>query len=188
MTVAVAVRKNDRMVLAADSLVNFGGQRFPPDNCRFNKIYKVGQTAFVWAGWSLYSEFLTAHLAKNAPPPNLDSEAAVFDFFIRFWHAMRDDYTFIARNSSGVDHPFVDLESVFMLVNRHGMYRVSGDMDVTEFQHYCAVGSGSRYALGALRVLYEERLDAGQIAQRAVQVGIDFDVHCGGPIEMLEIS
>jgi ATP-dependent protease HslVU (ClpYQ) peptidase subunit len=58
-------------------------------------------------------------------------------------------------------------------------------MDVTE---HCAVGSGSKYALGALRVLFDQEMDAGQIAQRSVQVGIDYDVHCGGPIEMLEIT
>lgn len=188
MTVAVAVRKNGRTVLAADSLVQFGGQKFPPENCQFHKIYRVGETHVVWAGWSLYAEMLTAHLAANAPPPSFETEAQVFDFFVRFWRAMRDDYTFMARHDRAERHPFVDLDSVFLLVNRHGIFRVAGDMDVTEFQQFCAVGTGSKYALGALRVLYQNGEDPVEIAQRAVQVGIDFDVNCGGPIELAEVT
>jgi hypothetical protein len=61
-------------------------------------------------------------------------------------------------------------------------------MDVTQFQQYTAVGSGSKYAMGALRVLYDQLDDPGDIAGRAVQVGIDFDVFCGGPIDVVEIE
>lgn len=186
MTIAVAVRKNGQTVLAADSLVNFGGQRFPPENCRFHKIYRMGSTSIVWAGWSLYAEMLTAHLAQNEPP-TLASEPEVFSFFVRFWRAMREDYTFISRSQQSGDHPFVDLESVFLLVNHAGMFRVAGDMDVTAFEQFCAIGSGSKYAMGALRVLYPQDLSAAEIALRAVQVGIDFDVHCGGDIDLVEV-
>jgi len=80
-------------------------------------------------------------------------------------------------------HPFAKLESTFLLVNESGIYRVAGDMDVTQFQQYSAIGSGSYYALGALRVLYDQPLSAEQIGRRAVQVGIDFDVYCGGRID-----
>jgi ATP-dependent HslUV protease subunit HslV len=189
MTIAVAVRKNGRTVLAADSLVNFGGQRFPPENCRFHKIFRLGSTSIVWAGWSLYAEMLTAHLAQNEPP-TLTSEPEVFSFFVRFWRAMREDYTFVAKGGGGGggEHPFVDLESVFLLVNRAGMFRVAGDMDVTAFEQFCAIGSGSKYAMGALRVLYSQDLDAAEIAMRAIQVGIDFDVYCGGDVDLVEVE
>jgi ATP-dependent protease HslVU (ClpYQ) peptidase subunit len=187
MTIAVAVRKDGRTVLAADSLVNFGGQRFPPENCRFHKIFRMGSTSIVWAGWSLYAEMLTAHLAQNEPPP-LASEPEVFTFFVRFWRSMRDDFTFITQGSRGVEHPFADLESVFLLVNRAGMFRVAGDMDVTPFEQFCAIGSGSKYALGALHVLYPGNLDAAEIAVRAVRVGIEYDVYCGGTVDLVEIA
>lgn len=54
MTVAVAVTKNDRTVLAADSLVHFGGERFPAANGQFHKIHRIGHSLLAWAGWSLY--------------------------------------------------------------------------------------------------------------------------------------
>ncbi|HWL94291.1 MAG TPA: hypothetical protein VNT79_12230 [Phycisphaerae bacterium] len=187
MTVAVAVRKGDRAVIAADSLVHFGGQRFPADSCRFNKIYKLGDSLMVWAGWSLYGEMLTAHLAENPPPP-LTSEADVFSFFVKFWRAMRNDYTFMYRRAEAEAHPFVDLDSIFLLVNRAGIFRISGDMDVTQFQQYCAIGSGGKYALGAIRILYDQLDDPGEIARRACEVGIEFDVYCGGPVDLAEVA
>ncbi len=82
MTIAVAVKKGGRTVIAADSLVNFGGQRFPPENCQFHKIHRLGDSLMAWAGWSLYAELLTAHLATN-PPPSLYTESEVFDFFVQ---------------------------------------------------------------------------------------------------------
>jgi len=186
MTVAVAVRKGGRTVLAADSLVNFGGQRFPPENCTFHKIHRVGESFLVWAGWSLYAEMLSAHLSRHPPPPLL-TEGDVFAFFIQFWRAIREDYTFMQRGSNS-DHPFADLESVFLLANRAGIFRVQSDLDVTEFLQYSAVGTGAKYALGAMRVLYEQLDDPAEIARRAVQVGIDSDVHCGGPIDLTEVT
>jgi ATP-dependent protease HslVU (ClpYQ) peptidase subunit len=184
MTVAVAVLKNDVCVMAADSLVNFGGQRYPADNCRFNKIYHLGDSLMVWAGWSLYGEMLDRYLAAHRPLPALESEQEVFGFFLRFWRTMREDQMFMIERSRADGHPFIDLDSVFLLANRHGMFRVASDMDVTQFQQYCAIGSGAKYALGAMRVLYDQLDDAVEIARGGVQVGIDFDVYCGGPIDV----
>jgi ATP-dependent HslUV protease subunit HslV len=187
MTIAVAVRKGGRTVLAADSLVNFGGQRFSAENCKFHKIKRVGDSFLVWAGWSLYAEMLNAHLSRH-PPPALRSEAEVFTFFVQFWRAMRDDYTFMQRVTPSVEHPFADLDSVFLLANQAGIFRVASDMDVTLFEQYTAIGSGSKYSLGALRILYEQLDDVAEIARRAVQVGIDSDVYCGGPIDLSEVE
>lgn len=187
MTIAVAVRKGTRAVLAADSLVHFGGQRFPTENCQFNKIYPIGETLMVWSGWSLYGEMLDAFLSAQDPKPALATEAEMFAFFVRFWRVIRDEYTFMVQRPQGPGPPFVDLDSIFLLLNRSGIYRVGGDMDVTQFEQYAAIGSGSRYALGALRILYDQHDDPVEIAKRAVQVAIDFDVYCGGRIDIAEM-
>jgi len=185
MTVAVAVRKNGQTVIAADSLVNFGGQRFPARNCQFHKIHRIGDALVAWAGWSLYAEMLTAHLT-SATPPLLVTEGDVFAFFVRFWRAMRDEFTWQQRSLG--ESPFADLESTFLLVNRSSIFRVAPDMDVTAFNQFSAIGSGSKYALGALTILYDQIEDPAEIARRAVQVGIDSDVYCGGPVDLIKVE
>jgi ATP-dependent protease HslVU (ClpYQ) peptidase subunit len=187
MTIAVAVRKNDRIFLAADTLMSFGGERYPRDNCRVEKIYRVGSSVLAWAGWSLYAEMLDAYLLRHAPP-TLRSETEVFSFFIQFWRLMRDDYTFVRQHTPQDQHPFVDLDSTFLIANRAGIFKVSRDMNITTFQQYCAIGSGAAYSLGALRILYQQEDDAGVIARRAAEVGIDFDVHCGGAVDVIEVQ
>ena len=187
MTVAVAVRKNDRTFLAADTLMSFGGERYPRDNCRVEKIYRVGSSVLAWAGWSLYAEMLDAYLLRHAPP-SLRSETEVFSFFIQFWRLMRDDYTFVREHKAQDQHPFVDLDSTFLIANAAGIFKVSRDMNITTFQQYCAIGSGAAYALGALRILYDQEADAGVIARKAAHVGIDFDVHCGGSVDVIEVK
>jgi ATP-dependent protease HslVU (ClpYQ) peptidase subunit len=188
MTVAVAVTKHDRTVLAADSLVNFGGQRFPSENARFTKIHRVGESLLAWAGWTLYGELLTAYLASSRPP-ELATESQVFDFFIGFWRAIRSEYTLEpGERDRHVRQPFADLDSTFLLANRHGIFRIARDMDVTQFCQYSAVGSGSAYALGALRVLYDQHDDPAVIARRAVGIGIEYDVYCGGEIDAAEVG
>jgi len=187
MTVAVAVMRNDRVALAADSLVNFGGQRYPASNTRFNKIHRIGESWIAWAGWSLYAELLEAHL-KVESPPRLDTEAEIFAFFVQFWRALRVQYHYDHDVKRSPGFPIADFDSVFLLVNRAGIFRVAADMDVTQFQEYCAVGTGSKYALGAMRVLYENTEDVSAVARQAVQVGIDFDIYCGGTIDVVEVT
>lgn len=186
MTVAVAVQKNDQLVLAADTLVHFAGQFFPFENCDTEKIFRTGKSILAWSGWALYAELLDAFLSESRPF-ELDSERAVFRFFVAFWRSMREDYGFMRHTASRSDPPFVDLDSTFLICNRGGIFRISGNMDVTRFKQYTAIGSGSKYALGALRALYEQDLDARELAVRAVEVGIDFDVYCDGKIDVLEV-
>jgi ATP-dependent protease HslVU (ClpYQ) peptidase subunit len=184
MTIALAVRKDQRTILAADSLVNFGGQRYPVENCRFHKLYRVGDSVMAWAGWSLYNELLDAYLAQS-PPPQLRNEGEVFHFFLDFWRAMKKEYTLLTRD---MDHPFAGLDSVFLLVNTSGIFRVSSDLDVTQFEQYAAVGTGAKYALGALRVLYDQHQSPDRIALLAADVAIEFDVYCGGTIDLAEVN
>lgn len=186
MSVAVAVRKGGRTVLAADSLVNFGGQRFPAENCRFRKIYRVGESVLAWTGWTLYEELLVAHLEEH-PLPELRTEPDVFAFFKEFWLSLDERRTF-TRAERNNNSPFPDLGSTFLLTNRAGIFRVATDMDVTRFDQYTAVGSGGDYSLGALRILYDQLDDPAEIARRAVQVGIDFNVYCGGSIDAVEVA
>ena len=63
MTVAVAVRKQGKTVLVADSLVNFGGQRFPARDTRLNKIHRIGDS-------------LIARLQLPRPPFEASSRAS----------------------------------------------------------------------------------------------------------------
>ena len=67
MSIIVAVRKNDRIIMAADSLTTFGeSQRVPPANVTTEKIRRVGSSLVGGSGWGIYDRILDAFLADAA--------------------------------------------------------------------------------------------------------------------------
>lgn len=188
MSIVVAVRKDERIVLAADTQSNFGSSRMTPDNHRAAKLHRVG-TAWIGAtGWGLYENLLQDHLAKRASV-RLRDQRDIFTFFLGFWKALRKDYNLV--NDQAVkdrESPFGDLDASFLVVNRQGIFCVESDLSVTRFERYFAIGSGGDFALGALHALAGTDLDAEELARRAVRAAIDLDSRCGGEIDVVRVK
>jgi ATP-dependent protease HslVU (ClpYQ) peptidase subunit len=61
-------------------------------------------------------------------------------------------------------------------------------MSVTRFLRFDAIGSGSSYALGAVHALYDGRLSAEEMARRACEAGMHFDIACGGEVDLFTVK
>jgi ATP-dependent HslUV protease, peptidase subunit HslV len=183
MSIAVAVRKDHEVILAADSQTNFGSSTVGAENHRARKIRRVGTAFVATTGWGLYDNILD-HLLRSGTPPRLTNQDAIFEFFLKFWRALHDRYTLINDQADkDNDSPFGDLDASFLIVNRRGIYSVASDLSVTEFSQYYAIGSGSDFSLGALHALYDGPLDAAELARRACAAAIEFNIYCGGEVE-----
>jgi ATP-dependent protease HslVU (ClpYQ) peptidase subunit len=113
----------------------------------------------------------------------------VFAFFLRFWKQLSRRYSLVNEQPHQDDpSPFADLDSSFLVVSSGGIFYVSGNLSVSQFDRYYAVGSGSSYALGALHVLFAEDLDADEIARRACAAAMTFDLYCGGEMEVRPVA
>ena len=188
MSIVVAVRKNNALVMAADTLTCFSeDEQVPPDNASAEKIMRIGHSVVGGAGWGLYDDIFRDFLAGREPP-GLDSEGSIFSFFLELWKALHEKYTFVNDQAHDKDSPFGDLDSSFLIANRTGIYRVSSDLSVSRFKQYCSTGSGSEYALGAVHALYHSSATAREIAEEAVRAAIAFNVFCGGTVQVLEIE
>lgn len=188
MSIVVAVRKNDRIVMAADTLTCFGEHTMvPAANSRTAKIYRFGETILGATGWAVYDDILHDYVTRKQMP-DLSGKPAIFTFFVHLWRELHDTYPFVNDQAQSKDSPFGDLDTTFLFANGTGIFKVSTDMCVTEFQQYYAIGSGSEYALGALYNLYDALDDPGEIARHAVHTACQFDVHCGGEIEVLGVE
>ncbi|MGD1922429.1 MAG: MFS transporter, partial [Pleurocapsa sp.] len=51
-----------------------------------------------------------------------------------------------------------------------------------EFSKFWAIGSGDRFALGALEVLYDRDLSAAEIARQAALAATKFHPECAEPV------
>ena len=184
MSIAVAVAKNRKVVIAADSLSTFGDRRVPAENHRCAKVVRVGSGLIASTGWGLYDNILEDYLARP-PAPRLQTERQIFRFFVRFWKELHRHYPFVNDKPDKDDRsPFADLDSSFLVATKTAIFYVASDMSVTRFDQYYAVGCAAQYALGALHVLYSSNLDAKGIATKACDAAIAFDIHCGSPVQV----
>ncbi len=185
MSIVVAVRKNGRTVVAADSLNVFGQERIPADNCKATKVRPVGQALMAITGWSLYDNIMDEVLAEEVPP--LGDEKEIFAFFIDLWKRLHERYPYVNDQPHEKDSPFGDFDASFLVANAAGIYKISQDASVCRFDKYYVIGSGGVYALGALHQIYDTGDDAEQLARRACETAIEFDIYCGAPIDIFEV-
>ena len=187
MSIVVAVRKNGRTVMAADSLNVFGQERIPVDNAKATKIRRVGPALMAVTGWSVYANILDDHLADQKVP-RLGDEKEIFAFFLGLWKELQERYPLVNEQAHNKDSPFCDLDASFLVANSAGIYKVSQDVSVCRFDKYYAIGSGCVYALGALYQIYDHESDPTALARRAVETAIEFDIYCGGVIDLFEVQ
>jgi ATP-dependent HslUV protease, peptidase subunit HslV len=186
MSIAVAVRTADKIVLATDSKRTFGGGAVPVDNLRDVKIRQVGGAYIATTGWGVYTNILEDYL-RSARQPRLADSASIFAFFRNFWKALHQRYAFVNDQCSESDSPFGDLDASFLIAAPSGIFYVACDMSVTEFEQYYAVGSGAGYALGAMHALYGPKSDAEAVARRAVAAASSLDIYCGGEVNVVTL-
>jgi ATP-dependent protease HslVU (ClpYQ) peptidase subunit len=187
MSIVVAVVKQGRVAMAADTQSTFGSEAVPPDNLSTAKIRRVGPALLGRAGFGVYDNILE-DLLREGEPPDLRDAPSIFRFFTELWKVLHKRYAFVNDQSKRKDSPFGDLGGSFIVANGAGIFFVASNLGVTRFLKYYAIGSGADYSLGALHQLYDRESDPTVIACRAAETATVFDVHCGGRIETLEVG
>lgn len=187
MSIAVAVRVADEIVLATDSKRTFGSGAVPDDNFRDAKMRKVGAAYIATTGWGVYNNILDDYL-RTARSTKLTDSASIFTFFRNFWRALHQRYAFVNDQCTESDSPFGDLDASFLVASAQGIFYVACDMSVTRFDHFYAVGSGAPYALGALHALHGPRADVEAIAKKAVAAASALDIYCGGDVNLVKLK
>ena len=187
MSIAVAVRKEARIVLATDSQTNLGSERVPAANLSGPKFMQIGDAHLAATGWTLYSNILADMLGRRRAAPRLDGEANIFKFFTRLWEELHERYNFVKDQADDADSPFGSLDSTFLVVCAQGIYGIASDLSVLRYERYFAIGSGAPVAIGAAHALYESECDAEAIARSAAVAAIDHDVYCGHPVHVVTV-
>lgn len=187
MSIAVAVRTGNDIVLATDSKRTFGGNAVPENNLRDVKLRRVGDAYLATTGWGVYANILDDYL-RTARNTKLTDSRGIFTFFRGFWKALHQRYAFVNDQCTESDSPFGDLDASFLVAAKSGIFYVACDMSVTEFQNYYAVGSGATYALGAMHALWTPNAKAEPIARRAVAAASALDIYCGGEVNLVTLK
>ncbi len=116
----------------------------------------------------------------------VETERDLFEFSRTLHAKLKADY-FLNPNEDS-DDPYESSQMTLFIMNRHGLFALYSDRSVDRYKRFAAVGSGGRYALGAMYAAYERDVSASDIARLGVEAGIEFDDASLGPITLKQIK
>jgi ATP-dependent HslUV protease, peptidase subunit HslV len=186
MTTIVAVRKNNIVTIAADTLTTFGNTRLPAGmDSSHDKILHIGDS-YVGVCGSAAHHLVLSNLLGKTPDVQLNSKEAIFETF-RKLHPVLKEECFLNPKEDEED-PYESSQITALIVNASGLYGIFSMREVFEYTQFWAIGSGHEFALGAMQYAYPRLDSAADIARAGVEAGIAFDKNSAAPVTLYSVT
>lgn len=180
MSTIVAVTKNGRACIAADSLTTFGSTRQSASfDLEHDKISTIGDSYMGIVGSAAHQMVLDSALESLDGKVDFSSRRAIFETFRALHPVLKDDYFLNPKDEDDDDYESSRIDA--LIVNKKGVFGIYALREVFQYTQYWAIGSGSEYALGALHALYDRMESAEDLAIAAVRAGAEFDASSAMP-------
>jgi ATP-dependent HslUV protease, peptidase subunit HslV len=183
MSTVVVARLGGQVAIAADSLVTFGETRLPPGYEANDKLFRIGDTVVGTVGSTAHHAVLKRALAELPRElMDLHSRQGLFDTFVRL-HPLLKERFFLNTKEQDSD-PYESSQFSILLANSSGIWGVESYREVFEHQRFWAIGSGRRFALGAMHAAARTAKTARAIAEAGIAAGCEFDTASAGPTRL----
>ena len=189
MTTLTVVQKQGVAAIAADTISTVGSLRLPAGFERGgSKIIPVDGSYIASAGSTAHGLVLKSLVRTRSEEFDLSSVDSIFETFRKLHRSLVDDY-YVKTEEDDDDQEYESNQLHILVANSTGVYELGGDREVIQYERFWAIGSGNDYALGAMEALYDDpSLSAKEVAERGVQIGCQFDIYSGLPVESYEIK
>lgn len=187
MSVIVAIRKNNQTVIASDGLSSVGSMNLHADNLvNSSKLVKLKNCVIGIAGWSALQD-IVIHLSDKKPKLfDFETREQLFDKTLQIHEELTDTYHINTTEDS--EQP-VDSSQIHMLIaNKNSIFEVESYRTVVEYNKFFAIGSGARFALGAIHALYDRLEDPEEIARVGVEAACYYSDSCDFPIYLENLN
>jgi hypothetical protein len=133
-----------------------------------------------WAAWRTSG---AAQRAGRLPKDELKlgSRDEVFDTFLKLHPKLKE--RFFLNTKEHDSDPYESSQFIVLIANPHGIFGVESYREVFEFERFWAIGSGRRFALGAMHAVFERAKSAREVAA-GVLAGCEFDTSSAGPVRL----
>jgi ATP-dependent HslUV protease, peptidase subunit HslV len=186
MTTLVAVRKNDEIAIAADSLTTFGDTRLAAQHDRsYEKIVRYKDTWIGLCGSAAHQLVFESLLARQGEL-DFSNKLAIFETFRKLHPILKEQHFLNPKEEE--DDPYESTQITALVANRHGIFGVYSMREVFEYTQFWAVGSGREFALGAMHALYPRLKTAAAIARAGVEAGATFDKNSALPMSIYTLA
>jgi len=186
MTTLVAVRKNDQIAIAADSLTTFGDTRL---SARFDrtpdKILRYRDTYIGLCGSAAHQLVFQSLLARD-DEFDFSTKAGIFETFRKLHPILKEQHFLNPKEEE--DDPYESTQVTALVANKHGIFGVYSMREVFEYTRFWAVGSGREFALGAMHARYARLKTAAAVAAAGIDAGTTFDRNSGLPMTLYTVA
>jgi ATP-dependent HslUV protease, peptidase subunit HslV len=120
----------------------------------------------------------------SLPPEELQlhSRDALFETFVRLHPKLKD--RFFLNTKEHDSDPYESSQFSILIANVNGIFGVESYREVFEFERFWAIGSGRRFALGAMHAAWGRAKSARDVAEAGVAAGCEFDTSSAGPVRV----
>jgi ATP-dependent HslUV protease subunit HslV len=188
MTTILAVKKNDSVAIAADTMTMWGNMKQSANYIvNREKILKYQDNYLAFTGSPSFKLVVAHWLSRAKRKPNLDTVENIFDAWLGFHQQLKEIY--YLRPEEEEDDAFETSRMNVLIINPNGIFGVGFARDVTEYTRFTAFGSGCDFANGAMQAVYaDESKTAEDIARIGIETAAEFDDSTALPMSCYTIK
>ena len=187
MSTIVVVKKNGKACIAADSLTSFGDLRMSSDyDVGHDKIQAYGDGYFGIVGSAAHALVMESVMKNKKVKIDFSDRMNIFETFRALHPVLKDKYFLIAKDEDEDPYEASHIDAV--ICNNRGIFGIYSLREVSEYNKFWAIGSGSEYALGAMYALYDRLDSAEDIAAAGVQAGAEFNAATSLPMTLYTVD
>ncbi|MEL7448036.1 MAG: MFS transporter [Pseudomonadota bacterium] len=188
MSVVVVVRKGDRAVMAADTQTSDGSIVLSAEYItNHEKIVTFGDSYFGFAGWSASQEIMQSVMRNHPDKLDFSTREAVFETARSIHGLLKKEY-FLETQEDEKDQPVESSQLSMLVAGPRGIFELESYRAVSEYKRFWAIGSGRRFAIGAMYAVYDQLADPLAIARVGIEAACQFDDGCSLPMTHHEAS
>ncbi len=186
MSTIVAVRKNGKACIAADTLTTFGDCRQAADmDADSEKILSFEESYLGIVGSAAHHLVVQSALRK-LKQADFSSRPAVFETLCELHPLLKENYFLNPKDEEDDAYESTHIDS--LLVNETGIYGIYALREVFEYTTYWAIGAGSEFALGAMYAVYDKLESAEEIAKVGIEAGAKFNTDTALPMTLYSVD
>lgn len=192
MSTIVVVKKAGKVCIAADSLTSFGDLRMGATYEKiYDKIQKFNGSHFGIVGSAAHELVMSSVLKEEALAENeinvdFTSRENIFESFRALHPILKDKYFLNSKDED--EDPYEATRIDGLIANEQGIFGIYSLREVSEFNRYWAIGSGSEFALGAMFAVFDQLDSAEAIAKIGVEAGAEFNSSTAMPMTSYTID
>ena len=180
MTIVAGLIEDEKTYMAYDSQITFFGSG---DNNNRTTVLKVVKKRDILIGMTGNDRDLNIVRYRFEPPTDRRENPDEY-IFIDFLDSFVS--VFEKNNRITTTEGVTSIkDSEFLIAYKGSFYTIEHDLCVTQYKDkIISIGSGYRYALGALEILKDMNIPPEEKLTRALEIASKYDMYCKGPFKI----